>query len=213
MAINIQRKASHVAVVGKSGTGKTEYGIRYFLGSRHDRVLIFDHRGEYGERLQVPTLYSLADVQKRLEKYRIAVFDPCVEYTGETFEAFIDFCAFAFSLGIRFNSQNAETLVVCDETQMILRPGQCPVEIRALTEAGRKWSIDTLWISQRPNKIPDDIRGQWTEVVCFRLNDPTQHSCLEDFGIDPAPIDALPDLHYRWFNLATDEGREGTIAF
>ena len=215
---DILRKASHVGIVGGSGTGKTEYGVRYLMMSRHDRVFIFDHQGEYPSRLgklAVPCT-TLSAVVNACEDYRIVLYDPADEFGGEFENALAVWSDLVFELAKASEESGVETLAYCDELQKIVSVNNTPRELKNLLQTGRKFKLDTCFVSQQPNRMPNEVREQWTELVTFRLKDPASLEALDNFGLSDEEISDianLPDLHYIWRHLQRGESVTGVLQF
>jgi hypothetical protein len=215
---DIRRKASHVGIVGGSGTGKTEYAIRYFTQSRHDRVMIFDHQNEYPDRLKrlCVNTETIDDFVRALESYRIVCYDPSEEYAGDFEGALVDWCAVAWHVARKAHESGYESLVMIDELQKLVTVSNTPREVKTLVQTGRKFGLDTCFVSQQPNRMPNEVREQWTELAAFRLKDISSLESLDNFGLDDAElakIGSLPDLHYVWRQLNTGEVRDGVLKF
>lgn len=215
---DILRKASHVGIVGGSGTGKTEYSRRYLVKSRHDRVFIYDHLGEYA-----PRLGSLAVSTDRMENIihhsedrRIIIYDPLEEFGGIVEEGLAVWADLVFDLARAMEPEGIETLAVVDELQKLITVGNTPRELKNLLQTGRKYGLDTSCVSQQPNRMPNEVREQWTELICFRLKDAASLEALDNYGLSDEEIDAiarLPDLHYIWRQLQRGESRTGILSF
>lgn len=215
---NLLRKAQHVGIVGGSGTGKTEYNRRFFVQSRHDRVFIFDHLGEYASRLGriAVCVESLQRVVECAEEYRIIVYDPSEEFGGVFEQGLAVWADLVFDLARTMEPAGVETLAVIDELQKLVTVGNTPRELKNLLQTGRKYGLDTCCVSQQPNRMPNEVREQWTELVCFRLKDPASLEALDNYGLSDdeiAEIAQLPDLHYIWRQLQRGESVKGILQF
>lgn len=215
---DVKRKAFHGGVVGSSGTGKTQYGVQFWTQSRHDRILIFDHQGEYESRLGklCVTTEDINEVVALAEQYRIIAYDPVEQFPGELETALAVWCDLVWRMARLMHEQkNIETLVVIDELQKIVDKFQTPVEVKTLVQTGRKFGLDTWFTSQQPNELPNEVRNQWTEVTCFRLTDQTPLDFVSRwFNQEQVEeISRLADGNYFWKNLVTSEIRRDTLQF
>lgn len=212
--MNIERKASHVLTCGRSGTGKTTYILRYLLASHHDRVFIFDHQAEFIERLHLIPCYELDDIAKRARTERIIAFDYSKNYYGEMEETFDLFCDKVFFLcKDHLESQNIESVFVCDELSKVTTVSDCPKPLKNIVQTGRRYNLDTALMSQQPNRIHNEVREQVTELVLFNLKDENSLKFVKKMGFDEQPVMALPDLHYIWFNTKSGETRKSEIKY
>lgn len=214
MPQNIKRKASHVLVVGKSGTGKTSYAERYIIGSHHARVFIYDHQGEFQERLNLFPVRTFEELEIRLPAERILCFDYSYNYPGQLEYCFEIFCAQCFSIAKDYMTpMNKESLFVCDEVQKTMTTAQLPQDFKNILQTGRRFNLDSLSMSQQPNELHNSLRNQVTEFVAYRLQDARALKWVDEAGIDIAVVSKLPDLSYLWKNMQTGEERVAKIDY
>lgn len=194
--------------------GKTGYGERYIVGSHHSRAFIFDHQGEFSQRLHLHPCTTFEEIRRRGERERIVCFDYSSEYPGQLTESFEAFCEEVFSISKDHLVNNGhDCLFVCDELQKCCKPALCPQALKNIVQTGRRFGVDSLLLSQQPNRLSNEVREQVTELVCFNLIDENSLKFCESMGIDTAPIQKLKPLHYLWFNLNTGEQRSGVIDY
>lgn len=211
---SIKRKASHVLVCGKSGTGKTSYAERYIIGSHHDRIFIFDHQSEFQERLALFPVFTFEDMQERLRTERILCFDYTKHYFGhleETYEAFCDWCFYTSKDYLQ--PLGKESLMMTDEIQKTMTTASLPQPLKNILQTGRRFNLDTLSTSQQPNELHNSLRNQVTEFVCYRLQDQRALKWVCEAGIDIDVVSKLPDLSYLWKNMQTGEERIAIIDY
>lgn len=212
--MNIERKASHVLTCGKSGKGKTTYNLRYLIGSHHDRVFIYDHQGEFAERLHLVPITSFEELRKRAAKERFLCFDYSQAFPGQMEETFDMFCGFVFDLCVEhLEPQGIESILVCDEVQKCTTVNECPQPLKNVMQTGRRFNLDSALMSQQPNRIHNEVREQVTELVMFQLKDENSLKFVKKMGLDEQPIIDLPDLHYIWFNLSNGESRKSEVKY
>lgn len=210
--MNLLRKARHLAVVGKSGTGKTTLALRYLLNSHHQRIVIADHEGEFAHRLRVPLNLDWGSFYSALETQRVI----CVDITeldpegaeaafDQLAESLLDLCKTVFE------PKGLETLLVMDEVQKYTSPHTMPLNFKNCMETGRKWNLDTLSISQRPNAINGAMKEQFTEMFFFRLKDENSHKFGAYFGLSPEEQDGLADGEYIYMNMQDGTTRKDRL--
>lgn len=210
--MNIKRKASHVGVYGMSGTGKTSYVERYLIGSHHDRVFIYDHEGEFQERLHLIPIYDFSELTRRCQQERILCFDYSVKYQGLMEETFDEFCTQVFNLCKKhLEPVGIESLLVCDELQKVVEPHNIPMPMKIIMQTGRRFALDTIIMSQQPNDINNKVRVQHTELAIFKLQDDNALKFVKNVGMNVEEVMNQKDLHYIWRNTKTGEERRASI--
>ncbi len=211
---NIKRDARHILGVGMSGMGKTGYGERYIIGSHHSRVLIYDHQGEFQQRLNLFPVKNFEEVARRLPNERILCFDYSFEYRGQLEECFAYFCSQVFDIcKDELVPLGKEALFVCDEIQKCLGPNTLPQPFKDIIQTGRRFNLDTLSLSQQPNELHNSLRNQVTEFVSFKLQDARALKWVDEMGMPVDKIAKLPKLNYYWKNTHTGEERDGKISY
>lgn len=193
-------------VTGRSGTGKTEYFIRWIEAILGDyvRIHIYDHEGEFAGRTGNPPVSTAEQLAK---PGHIQCFDYSVLYPGEL-QAGLEFYAdYVFVCAQQFRGQS---LFCCDEMQKLMSTDDLSHDLACVIETGRRYEVDTVFVSQQINLLHNRVRNQVTEVVTFRQNDERAIGWLEDFGFDQAAIRGLANGE---FICRTDQGeiRTGNI--
>lgn len=215
--MNIHHQARHIGIAGKSGMGKTTYALRYIQGSHHDRVFIFDHQGEFRNR--IPTqegqvCVNVADLPAAVEKFRVVIYDPALEFAGNFEEGFEWFCEFVLGVCEHHTVRLGwHCLFVCDEIQKFCSPANCSFQFKAIVETGRRQMLDSLTLSQRPNAINPAIREQYTELIMFRLTDENSSKFASWAGADTDLVRQLPAHHFLFFNVMSGDERPGELVF
>lgn len=212
--MDIMRKASHILVCGKSGMGKSTYGLRYIIASHHDRIFIFDHQSEYSLRLKLEPVYTFEEMRKKAATDRIVIFDFTLNYPGQLAESFDEFNNEVFDMARNYlEPQNIETLYVCDELGKIVPVQDAPMSLKTIYQTGRRYKLDSLTLSQQPNRLHNEVREQITELTLFRLDDENSLKFVKNMGKDTEIIKELEPLHYRWYNCLTGEERKSEIKY
>lgn len=94
-----------------------------------------------------------------------------------------------------------------DEMQKLTDTDAVSHELSCVIETGRRWQIDTTFVTQQINLIHNRVRNQQTEVVTFRQNDPRAIDWLVNFGFNEDQIRSLNPGEYI---CRTDQGLEKT---
>lgn len=202
-------KPNRLLITGRSGTGKTEYFIRYVraVSPWYKRVCVFDHEVEFCARTGVEPCRTADDLGKNLS---VECFDYATLYPGDK-ETALEFHAdWVFSRNASSGDDPPQTLWCCDEMQKILGTDLIPPDVACVIETGRRYRIDTVLITQQPNLLHNRFRNQATEVVTFRQNDQRAIQWLEDWGFQGEQIRGLMAGEYL---CLTDQGhfRQGNI--
>lgn len=210
--MNVKHKPLKVLVTGKSGSGKTSFWNRVIMGAHHVKKFVFDHENEFAQRTGFPSIAYLTE-QAILENEFI-VFDPHPQFSdqGGIAEAFDYFCNTVFEVSREIPGPK---LFASDELQAFIDANTVPESLRQVMETGRRYELDTCFISQQPNIIHNRLRNQLTEIVTFNHVDKRPLNFFEELGIDTAPIQALPRLSWIRYNLddLNEQPTSGKIRF
>lgn len=123
-------------------------------------------------------------------------------YPGELSYGLDFYADYVFECAKRFDGQS---LFCCDEIQKLTDTDTVSYEISCIIETGRRWEIDTVFVTQQINLVHNRVRNQQTEVVTFRQNDPRAIDWLVNFGFDE---DAIRSLQNGDYICRTDQGEE-----
>jgi hypothetical protein len=195
--------------------GKTTFALRYVLGSPQTRVFIFDHQGEFATRLGISEKDTATDLTKFFELAevnRIVPFDFTVSGADKE-TAFAAFCDAVFDAASALEMAGHSCLFVCDEIQQFVSSQNCPAEFKRIVETGRRYNLDTLTLSQRPNAVNAAIREQFTEMILFRLQDENSLKFATAIGADTDSVMRLPPHHFLYYNVITGGERSGEVSF
>jgi hypothetical protein len=124
------------------------------------------------------------------------------------------FCDTVFDMCQRYlEPQNVESLFVCDEVQKVTTVADCPRPLKNIVQTGRRFNLDSLLMSQQPNRIHNELREQVTELVMFNLKDENSLKFVKKMGLDESPIINLQDLHYIWYDLKTGKSKNSELKY
>jgi hypothetical protein len=205
--MNWQHRPTKLLITGKSGSGKTEYYIRYVkaVRSRYGQILIYDHEAEFSHRTGEQSFQTVEELQEY--KGGVQCYDYAQMYPGCMGTGLEFYSDYTFQIG---QSSKRPTLFCCDEMQKLIETDCLPTEISCVVETGRRYQIDTLFVSQQPNLLHNRLRNQVTEVVTFQHVEPRALDWLEDYGFQPDEVRGLAVGDYI---CRTDQGieRRGNI--
>jgi len=164
-ALDIAARPSVTLICGRSGSGKSTFTLRYLLNARGVSCrFVFDPAGEYAHRLRLPPQRTALDLEVGIRR------GWCLWGTdlfpGEAQEAFLAFCDAAWEYG---GALPGRKIVVVDEVWKYCTPQRIPSELAMLVQEGRKRRLETVFLTQRPNRLNESILGEVTECVAFAL--------------------------------------------
>lgn len=169
--MNFDHKPVCVLVTGKKGSGKTTYWLRRLVMHPARWKFIFDPTREVSRKLGLPVCLSVQDMVQRTADSEMVCFDSSALCPGDRRAGFAFFTRWVFNVS---KTLKGVKLLACDEFQSVQRTGDSglPPGIKEITDEGRREEIDCLFAVQRLNEVNDDVRGQLTELVTFKHNDP-----------------------------------------
>lgn len=192
--------------------GKTSLGLRLINGGNQTRVFIFDHQGlEFASRLEIPperVATDTASLIRLAEENRIVPFDFVPNYGGYKEQGFREFCETVFALAVALEAMGKSAVMVTDEIQQFVSTSECPIEYKQIIETGRRWNLDTVQLSQRPNAVNAAMREQFTELFLFRLQEENSLKFAASIGANVETVMNLPPHEYLYFHAI--KGREAT---
>lgn len=194
-------KPNRLLITGRSGTGKTEFLLRYCeaVQDRYNRLCIFDPESQLAVRAKQPILSSVEELE---DPPHWACWNCNDVYPGDWLGGFEFYCDYVFTAA---QSRNDRSLFVCDEVQKLVSTDEVPFDLSCVIETGRVWEIDTVFVTQQVNLIHNRIRNQQTQICTFRQNDERAIKPLVEFGFDESAIRNLDTGEYICRN---DRGEE-----
>lgn len=188
----------HAAIVGRNGTGKTQFG--YYVLSKRDLKntvnIITDYKGEelfanterireigYNELPNHPGLYLIKALPTEANEMEKMLWDI-------------------------WRKENTGLFV--DEGYMLPDEGA----FRAILTQGRSKRIPVITLSQRPVEISRFVFSEASHVALFHLNDDRDEKTVRAFTPKgfvewlPAEFETagrLPKFHARWYSIKEDE--------
>lgn len=206
--MTLSHKPTKCLVTGKSGSGKSSYFNKYLLNADYDKFFIYDHEGEFAFRNNISS--SFAITEEYVTQNRYIIYDPTIEWEGDIQDGFNYFAELAFRLS---QSLPGTKLFACDELQKMVGVHEVTYELALLVETGRRYGIDTMFVSQQPNIIHNRLRNQLTEVVTFAHVDKRAMDFLTDVGFEENELLTLKDLEFISLDLRTMKQIRGEILF
>ena len=186
--------AYRLGIFGITGSGKSTLAARVLSNYQAKVRFLFDPEGEWSLRFPgVPVSRTTTELDTAI-KTGWVIFDP-VSMFGKDHGAGIDyFCRYVFAACSLFGGTK---VFFTDELQRFVDPHNCPESLIELVQLGRKRGIDSIFISNQPNALPNCIRGNFTEMICFQLtSEPSLEMVRKEFRFDPDQVQRLEKLHY-----------------
>lgn len=219
--MNLAHKTTKVQIVGASGTGKSSFFLSYFLKAQHGQKFLFDHEGEFTQRIamlfasrqmdseSVAFCSTMEELTEGMKK-PVVIFDPAEMFEGALPDAFDFFCDVVFTHA-KESDDAVERLFACDELQNLIGTDVVTPYLAKVLETGRRYTLDWLGISQGLNVIHNRVRNQITNLVVFRTTDEKPLETLEAKGFDRSEVMSLRDFNFLEKNLKTGEIVKGSF--
>ena len=185
-----------VLYTGKSGSGKTTAWLERIAREHCDYLFVFDGiampepGGEYAHRTGTDYVCDWQAAAWCLKQRKPVIFDPGELFPGNRSEGFERFCDFTLSMAEVLPGRK---ILAVDEVQKFARksPANLPHSFQVILDEGRKYNLDLVLISRRPNQVNEAIRAELTELCVFQHTDRNPLAWLEEDGFDPEEVRAL----------------------
>lgn len=191
--MKLAHKRFHLGVFGGSGTGKTEYALRYVANAQAKCVFLFDAEGEFSDRMNLQPARTHFEIDQALRTGWLC-FDPHTLFPGRLEEALEYFAKLALRAGALLPGRK---FFVVDELGWYMTGHAVPTELKKLVQSGRRVAgMDGIFIGQQPNELHNTVRSQLTEVVCFQLTDDVALEWPKKFGFNIEAVRTLPPYRF-----------------
>jgi len=202
-------KRSVTVVAGIGGSGKTTFTFRYLANAPLDYRFIFDSTGQYARAFGIEPQRDLFDLAIGLCRGWI-VFDPSHQWSGRSEEAFAWFAGWAFE---KCKELPGRKCIFVEEAWKFLTPRKHPKEIEQWTCEARNYGGASWFNSQRPGKLPEMVRSECSELVCFHIDEEDSLDWPEEKGINRDEIKALPNYQFVARNIDSRSELRGRIKY
>ena len=193
--------------VGRQGSGKTTFALRYLLNVPAAARFIFDESGQVGKRLNLSPAGTANECELALASQWVC-FNPHRMFEGKKQEAFQWFCHWVFKASDRGPGKK---VLLVDEIWKYCTPSAIPDELAAVVQTGRVYELELLCCTQRPNRLNGSILNEITELVCFALQDSNGLDTVADRGADRERIARLPRGQFVSYDLDRGGELEGRL--
>lgn len=172
-----------VAIVGKTGSGKTYFAKA--LLSQYPRVIVIDPKGTFNsegyERWTKKTPKLLADAHK---DFHIRI--PAIT-ADKPEEAYEEIFQTVYENGVN-------TLIYIDELYGVISSANGGKWLRALMTRGREFNLSVMVATQRPSRIPLFALSEAEWFFCFRLQLLADRARMSEF-MGKTALKIIPDKH------------------
>ncbi|MFN0066295.1 MAG: hypothetical protein ACKVYV_01540 [Limisphaerales bacterium] len=192
---------------GVSGSGKTTFALKALVNGAYTCRFIVDPEGEYAVRLRLRPAATTEACENALAS-RWVIFDPGLLWPGRYDEAFAWFCGYALETS---NRGAGRKILMVDEVWRYCDPHRLPAELATCIQTGRRYGLDVMFATQRPNRLNEAITNEVTELVCFRLQGSNALRVVSDMGVNEAEVSALVPGAYVARNLVTGGELRGRV--
>ncbi len=210
--MQIHHKPTKILIVGKSGSGKSTYQIRYVQNADYAQIFLFDHKNEFEQRLGIVPAYSIDECTEQIKQgQKYISYCYAEDYPGDSENAFQFYCEWVYEICKVLREDGKARLFATDEVNRFTGTADMGWSFRQLIEDGRLQGLDFIGTSHAANQIHNRLRLQLSEIVALRTLDPRPLAFLEENGFDPEAVKSLPVGSYIIKDLDRDEFRTGKL--
>lgn len=172
----MNKDASISFVVGMRGMGKTSQA-KHIVKDRAHPVIAIDPNDEWASVLKVQAEHSLKGMASRMRRYWRSPFRAVyVPPPGNEALALHHLCGMLVQLqrGYKLGQHNRQITLLVEEANLSYPSANLPSDCQAFTHAilqGRHWGINIVAITQRPQLVHPNLRGNASETYCLPLAD------------------------------------------
>ena len=173
-------KPKKILWTGMSGCGKSIAFTRFIMNSRYNFYFIFDHDGQFAQRLKMRAARTDAEILAALKR-GFVVFDPSLKFPGCLPQAATWFCKYVFQMSSKLPGSK---LFCCDEIQALVGVNSITPEFAAILECGRNRALDFAGCTLGWNTIHNRIRAQINESAVYRTEEDAALNGAKARGFD-----------------------------
>lgn len=187
--LQIDARPGCLLAAGVSGTGKTTFCLRYLV-SRRDftaRFLFSEPKRDLRERLRIPDAETEEELEVSLED-GFSIYYPGTMFSGDWAAGLEWFSAWSYAKAAALPGRK---VLFVDEVWKYTSPHSLPPGLARWLQDGRSYGCETVFATQRPNRLNEAILNETTEAVCFLLRGRNALERMRDLGADPDEVRAL----------------------
>ena len=190
-------------VVGKGGSGKTTFALRYLVSDTDLTCrFIFDPRGDISERLRIPPAELEPELELALED-RFVIFDPALMFPGNHQAGLEYFCNW---VNLKCQRMPGRKVLMIDEVWKYCSPNSLCLPLGVAVLDGRKFGLETMFVAQQPNRLNESILAQVTELVAFHLQGENGLAKFKKLVAVEVPLEEIQSLPMGSYVAVSESG-------
>jgi energy-coupling factor transporter ATP-binding protein EcfA2 len=205
MSRNHSFSSEKIAIVGRSGRGKSTFQRQLVRAWPAEFKFIFDHKGEFSALLPAHLCRTPDECDAALSQTKSVCFKP----QGLPRDHFAEWCETVFAACQKLPGRK---LFVFDECGLLVPKHPAKYEqhaIRSIAETGREWGIDMLFAAQQPTQICTELRAQVSKWVCFQLSAKAAEPLIAECEFEPSYVTRLGKGQFIAYDAESSEFSRG----
>ncbi len=206
--LQLDAKPGCTLAMGKSGSGKTTFALRYLVaGDFTCRFLFESPKCDMHIKLGLDCAETLPELEMAIED-GFVIFNSSIMFPGDRVTAYDWFCRWSYD---RAAQMPGRKILLTDEAWRACSPHSIPQALAEWVQDGRSFGMETMFATQRPNKLNGAILNEATELVCFRLQEHNALVTVSDLGAPTDEVSRLAPGMFVALNCETDSELRGRL--
>lgn len=199
--LQIEARPGCLLAAGVSGTGKTTFCLRYLVARRDfsARFLFSEPKRDLKERLGIPDAETVEELEMSLDD-GFSIFYPGTMFPGNWSAGLDWFSAWSYA---KAAAMPGRKVLFVDEVWRYCNPHTLPAGLARWIQDGRSFGCETVFATQRPNRLNEAITNETTEFVGFKLQGANALARAKDLGADPDELRTLQPGAFVAINCET----------
>lgn len=199
--LQLDARPGCLLAAGTSGTGKTTFCLRYLV-CRKDftaRFLFSEPKRDLRERLRISDAETVEDLEVSLED-GFSIFYPGRLFPGNWSAGLEWFASWSYE---KAAGMPGRKVLFVDEVWRYCSPHVLPAGLARWIQDGRSVGCETVFATQRPNRVNEAITNEATEFIAFRLQGANALARAKDLGANPEELRNLAPGAFVAINCET----------